>query len=142
MIPVRDYMDNILIPQWKKGNYANTQKSAEKLLQRLSRTSTELAQLVQAIHRDTKKGASYQRSSGVYGVGAVAVCAGSVFVCNIRQWWLHAVVVLVLLLTPLTATIALAIPLQSWTSYGRTQQRCVKEIVKYCTQLDTARDER
>ncbi|KAJ7387248.1 hypothetical protein OS493_004224 [Desmophyllum pertusum] len=29
MKPVRDLMETQLIPQWKKGNYANTQKSAE-----------------------------------------------------------------------------------------------------------------
>ncbi|KAJ7387237.1 hypothetical protein OS493_004211 [Desmophyllum pertusum] len=68
MIPVRDLMETQLIPQWKKGNYANTQKTAGELLKRLSRTSTVLAQLVQTIYRDGKKGA--RRSK----VGCVLRC--------------------------------------------------------------------
>ncbi|KAJ7387232.1 hypothetical protein OS493_004206 [Desmophyllum pertusum] len=83
MIPVRDFMEKELIPQWKKGNYANTQKSAEKLFQISSRSSTALAELVQAIRRDAKKGARDQRWSVFYGVGAIAVCVGSVFLGNI-----------------------------------------------------------
>ena len=83
MKPVRDFMEKEFIPQWKKDNYANTQKRAQNVFKMLRESSTELEQLVQGIHQDTKNGAIDKKWSVVYGVGAVAVCVSSVFVGNI-----------------------------------------------------------
>ncbi|KAJ7387250.1 hypothetical protein OS493_004226 [Desmophyllum pertusum] len=139
MIPVRDLMETQLIPQWKKGNYANTQKTAGELLKRLSRTYTVLAQLVQTIYRDGKKGASDQRSSVFYGVCAVAVCAGSVFVGNIP----------VMVCTCGVSGGTLAYSVNSYYTLGDTlikletlwedTTKMRKEIVKCCAQLDIAK---
>ncbi|KAJ7387233.1 hypothetical protein OS493_004207 [Desmophyllum pertusum] len=68
IIPFRDYLESQLIPQWKKGNFANMQMITGKLLERLSRDSTVLGQLVQVIHQHAKKGESDKRWTAFSGV--------------------------------------------------------------------------
>lgn len=79
---VKDFIEKELIPQSKQGNIADLKMITKKLLGVLSRYSEVLRELIQAIHRDTKKAASEQRWSAAYAAGATAVCAGSIFFGN------------------------------------------------------------
>ncbi|KAJ7387249.1 hypothetical protein OS493_004225 [Desmophyllum pertusum] len=70
MIPVRDFMET------------NLSHSGRKVITPTHRRVYSDS-WSKPFARDTKKGASDQRWSVFYGVGAIAVCAGSVFVGNI-----------------------------------------------------------
>ena len=78
--PSRDFIDTELIPQWEKGNTANLEKIADRLLQRMSRHSTELQQLIQAIRQDIKAGGSNQMWSPFLAAGGFVLCVGSLTV--------------------------------------------------------------
>ena len=80
MKPSRDFIDTELIPQWEKGNTAILEEIADRLLQRMSRHSTELQQLTQAIRQDIKAGGSNQMWSPFLAAGGFVLCVGSLTV--------------------------------------------------------------
>jgi len=51
--PFRDFIDNVLIPQWEKGNTAE-EKIVKELLEKIARPSARLHELTQAIRQDIK----------------------------------------------------------------------------------------
>ena len=79
MKPFRDFIDNELIPQWKKDNTAHLQKIAANLLQKTGNHSTVLQELTQAIRRDIEKGGSSQKCGWpiVTAAGGFFLCVGS-----------------------------------------------------------------
>ena len=83
MKPFKDFIATQLIPLWEKGNNANLQKITNDLLDMMSRQLTVLRELIQTIHRDSKKAGSDNRWSVFYSVAAVASCVGSIAVGNV-----------------------------------------------------------
>lgn len=74
MKPLRGFIDNELIPQFKEGNTTNLEKLTDKLLQILGLFSKEIQELTQDIRRDSLQGGRYQRFSAFFAVSTGVLC--------------------------------------------------------------------
>ena len=77
MKPFRDFIDNELIPQWKKDDTANLERIVDNLLQKMGKHSTVLQELTQAIRQDIETGGSSQMWSPIVAAGGFILCVGS-----------------------------------------------------------------
>ena len=77
MKPFRDFIDNELIPQWKKDDTANLERIVDDLLQKMGKHSTVLQELTQAIRQDIETGGSSQMWSPIVAAAGFILCVGS-----------------------------------------------------------------
>ncbi len=138
MKPFIHFIATELIPQWEKGNTANLQKDTVKVLERMSRFSTVLRELVQSIHRGTKQARSDIGLSAFYSVLGATFCVRSIATGNVLVFVGSCGLGVGIIAYTIVSYCTNLNTLTKLEMLGKDASTMRKEITKYRAQLDLA----